>query len=93
MLYAHGGSFACRRCSGLAYASQKIGAGDRASSKTNRLRRRLGRPAFSLTGAASPWGMHWKTYRRLKAAHDAVMLVALNDMGRKLGIFIQLLVQ
>ena len=40
-----------------------------------------------------PKGMHWKTYQWLKAAHDAVMLVAMNDMGRKLGIFIQLLGQ
>lgn len=90
VLYAPGSRFACRRCSGLAYASQKVHASDRASSQVNRLRRQLGWQEGILNDmGGKPKGMHWSTYRRLKAAHDAVMLVALDELGRKLGLLDQ----
>ena len=85
VLYAPGSRFTCRRCSSLVYASQKTGAGDRASNKANRLRRQLGWQEGILNDmGGKPKGMHWSTYRRLKAAHDVVILVALNELGRKL---------
>ena len=45
VLYAPGRYFACRHCGGLGYATQKGDAGDRASTKANKLRKRLGWPA------------------------------------------------
>lgn len=87
VLYAPGGRFACRRCSCLAYASQKVHASDRASSQVNRLRRQLGWQEGILNDmGGKPKGMHWSTYRRLKEAHETVMLVALDELGRKLDI-------
>jgi hypothetical protein len=87
VLYAPGQYFACRQCGGLAYATQKKGAGDRASSKANKIRRRLGWPAGILNDAGGkPKGMHWATYRRLTAEHDALSQVCFEDIGRKLGI-------
>ena len=87
VLYAPGGYFECRQCGGLAYATQKEGVGDRATSKVNKVRKRLGWPlGISNDVGGKPKGMHWKTYWRLKGAHVALMQVSLDDMGRKLGI-------
>jgi hypothetical protein len=92
VLYAPGKYFACRQCGGLAYATQKKGVGDRASSKANKIRRRLGWPAGVLNDAAGkPKGMHWATYHRLAAEHDALSQVCFEDIGRKLGIVRRLL--
>ena len=85
VLYAAGSRFVCRRCNALAYASQKVQAGDRAFGQVNRLRRQLGWQEGILNDmGGKPKGMHWRTFRRLKAAHNAVMLVALDDLGHKL---------
>jgi hypothetical protein len=87
VLYAPGQYFACRQCGGLAYATQKKGVGDRASSKANKIRRRLGWSEGILNDAGSkPKGMHWSTYRRLTAEHAALSLVCFEDIERKLGI-------
>ena len=78
--------FACRQCGGLSYATQKEGAGDRASSRANKLRKRLGWEAGILNGdGGKPKGMHWTTYQRLKDHHDALVQVSFQDIGRKLG--------
>lgn len=87
VLYAPRQYFACRRCGGLGYATQRKGVGDRASSKANKIRRKLGWPAGILnTPGDRPKGMHWATYRRLTAEHDALLQVCFEDIGRKLGI-------
>ena len=87
MLYAPGRYFACRQCGGLGYATQKEGAGDRASTKANKLRKRLGWQAGILNGdGGKPKGMHRKTYQRHKGHYDALARVGLQDIGRKLGI-------
>lgn len=92
VLYAPGRYFACRRCGGLCYATQKEGAGDRASTKADKLRKRLGWPLGILNGdGGKPKGMHWKTYLRLKSEHDALVRFSLEDMGRKLGMLHELL--
>lgn len=92
VLYAPGRCFVCRQCGGLGYATQKEGAGDRASTKANKLRKRLGWQAGILNGNGSkPKGMHWRTYLRLKSHHDALVQVSLHDMGRKLGFLHKLL--
>jgi hypothetical protein len=86
VLYAPGRYFACRQCGGLGYATQKDGAGDRASTKADKLRKRLGWQAGILNGdGGKPKGMHWKTYLRLKDHHDALVQFSFQDIGRKLG--------
>jgi hypothetical protein len=88
VLCAPGRCFACRTCCGLAYATQKQGAGDRAASPTCASARAPG----ILNGDGDKLkGMHWKTYQRIKSHHDALAQVNLNDMGRKLGLFHELL--
>ena len=52
VLYAPGRNFACRQCGGLGYATQKEGAGDRASTKADKLRKRMGWEAGILNGGA-----------------------------------------
>lgn len=87
VLYAPGQYFACRQCGGLAYATQKKGVGDRASSKTNKFRRQLGCPVAILNDADGKLkGMHWATYHRPTAEHDALSQVCFEAIGRKLGI-------
>jgi hypothetical protein len=94
LLYAPGRYFACRQCGGLGYATQKDGVGDRASSKANKLRKRLGWQAGILNDTGGkPKGMHWKTYQRLKSHHDTLLQVSLQDMGRKLGVLNKMLAQ
>ena len=92
VLYAPGRYFVCRQCGCLGYATQKEGAGDRASTRADKLRKRMGWEAGILNGdGGKPKGMHWKTYQRHKAHHDALVQVSLHDMGRKLGFLHQLL--
>ena len=92
VLYAPSRYFACRRCGGLGYATQKEGAGDRTSTKADKLRKRMGWEAGIFNGDGSkPKGMHWTTYQRLKSLHDALVQVTLQDIGRKLGILDKLL--
>jgi len=92
VLYAPGRYFACRQCGGLGYATQKEGAGDRASTLADKLRKRMGWEAGILNGdGGKPKGMHWKTYHRLKSRHDALVQVSLLDIGRKFGFLHKLL--
>ena len=86
VLYAPGRYFACRQCGGLGYATQKEGVGDRAMTKADRLRKRLGWPAGIAHGdGGKPKGMHWETFWQLKSRHDALVQVSLYDISRKLG--------
>jgi hypothetical protein len=86
LLYAPGRYFACRQCSGLGYATQKESAGDRAATRADKLRKRLGWEAGILNGNGNkPKSMHWKTYLRLKGHHDALVQFCLRDFERKLG--------
>ena len=92
VLYTPGRYFACRQCGGLGYATQKEGAGDRASTKADKIRKRLGWEAGILNGnGGKPKGMHWTTYQRIKRHHDALVQVSFHDIGRKLGFLHRLL--
>jgi hypothetical protein len=76
----------------LPRATQKEGKGDRASTKADKLRKRLGWEAGILNrDGEKPKGMHLKTYQRLKNHHDALVQVSLHDIGRKLGFLQKLL--
>jgi hypothetical protein len=69
----YGGSvYACRHCHQLAYRSQRDSVGDRAVSRADKLRDRLGWEAGILNGdGGKPKGMHWRTFEQLQARHDA----------------------
>jgi hypothetical protein len=71
---------------------KKEGAGDRATTKADKIRKRLGWKACILNGnGGKPKGMHWKTYWRLKNHHNALVQVSFYDIGRKLGFLYKLL--
>ena len=92
VLYASGRNFECRQCGRLAYPTQKENVGDRASTKANKLRKRMGWQVGILHGVGNrPKGMHLKTYLRLRSHHDALVQIALHDIARKLGILDKLL--
>jgi len=72
LLYLAGKLFACRRCYGLAYASQRKALYFRDIDKAQKIRTRLGGSAvMSERFPDKPEGMHCQTYERLRRAHDA----------------------
>ena len=80
-----GNVFACRHCQKLAYKSQRVAPNDRATRRADKLRDRLGWQAGILNGAGGkPKGMHWRTFWRLQASHDAHVMQALAGMNAKL---------
>lgn len=87
LLYIGGaGIFACRHCYKLAYASQRERPDDRAARRADRIRDRLGWGAGILNGEGDKTkGMHWRTFERLVAQHDAHVEAALAGMVRRLG--------
>lgn len=79
--------YACRHCHKLAYQTQREQAHDRAGSRADTIRKRLGWDAGILNfPGGKPKGMHWRTFERLQAAHDADTNLALAGMAAKLGI-------
>ena len=79
--------YACRHCHKLAYSTQRQQADDRATGKADKIRNRLGWDAgiLNLPGG-KPKGMHWRTFARLQAAHNAHAEQAMAGMTAKLGI-------
>ena len=71
MLYLAGELFACRRCYGLAYASQQEALHHRGVGKAQKIRMRLGgSPNMFEEFPDKPKGMHRRTYDRLRRMHD-----------------------
>lgn len=83
----YGGSmFACRHCHNLAYRTQREQAHDRASSRADRTRKRLGwEPGILNGGGGKPKGMHWRTYERLQAELEAHVNRSLIGIATKIG--------
>jgi hypothetical protein len=83
-----GGSiFACRHCHKLVYTCQRETDDDRAARRADRIRNRLGWEAGILNGEGNkPKGMHWRTFVRLKAEHDAYVRASLDGMAKRLGL-------
>jgi len=72
LLYGAGEFFACRRCYGLAYASQQESPGLRKIRRSRNIRTRLGGSAnLCEPFPEKPKRMHWQTYHRLRRRHDA----------------------
>ena len=65
-------SFACRKCHGLAYASQLQSIQQRSYSQARKIRRSLGGSgSLDEPFPKKPSGMHQSTYERLIERHDA----------------------
>ncbi len=84
----YGGSFfACRDCHKLAYQCQRETDEDRAMRRAETIRRRLGWEAgIANPGGDKPKGMHWRTFERLKAEHDAFANASWMGMAARLGL-------
>ena len=87
LLYIGGsGIFACRHCYRLAYASQRETPDGRAMRRAGRIRDRLGwEPGIANPEGDKPKGMHWDTFERLKAEHDAFANASMAGIIRKFG--------
>lgn len=63
---------ACRRCLDLAYRCQREVAYNRALRRADKLRQRMGWvPGIAHGAGLKPKGMHWRTFDRLRALHEA----------------------
>ena len=79
--------FACRHCHELAYRCQRETADDRARRRLDKLRYRLGWEAGILNDpGGKPKGMHWRTFWRLRAGHDAQAAGALEGLAAKIRL-------
>ena len=88
VIYGAGRLFACRRCKGLAYASQSEASDDRAFRSADRIRKKLGWvPGIAHGQGPKPAGMHWLNFYRLCARHDSLVQVALAGTVKKLRLF------
>lgn len=86
-LFLGGSIFACRHCYRLAYACQRETADDRASRRADTIRDRLGWVPGILNGNGNkPKGMHWRTFQKLSAEHDAFVRESLVGMARRFGL-------
>ncbi len=86
ILYIHN-IFACRHCLQLAYSSQREPRDERASRRADKLREKLEWEPGILNGKGwKPKGMHWRTYERLTAEHDAFVAVSLAGIAHRLHV-------
>ena len=81
------GIFACRKCYGLAYESQRERDYDRAARRADKLRVRLRWEEGILNGDGSrPKGMHERRYLLLRHRHDRLKRIALHGIAARLGM-------
>ncbi len=82
-----GAIFACRHCHQLAYPSQRETDYDRAARRANKIRERLEweQGVLNPKGWKKPKGMHWRTFERLNAEHDAFVAESLAGINQRLG--------
>jgi hypothetical protein len=79
--------FACRHCHKLAYQCQRETDDDRAVRRANTIRARLGWQAGILNPSGiKPKGMHWRTFERLEAEHDAFANASWAGIAERLGL-------
>ncbi len=85
----YGGSiFGCRHCHQLAYPSQRETDYDRAARRADKIREQLGweQGILNPKGWEKPRGMHWRTFERLNAEHDAFVAESLAGITQHLGL-------
>lgn len=84
----YGGSvFACRHCHRLAYRCQREAEDDRATRRADTLRAKLKWEPGILNGEdGKPKGMHWRTFERLRAEHEAHVSQALFGIAKRFGL-------
>jgi hypothetical protein len=71
VLYGPGAYFACRRCYGLAYASQQEAIRERGFIRARKILIRLGaKPDLFNPFPEKPLRMHWRTYERLYGTYE-----------------------
>lgn len=81
LLYERSGSWACRHCHQLHYASQSERGHDRAIRQANKLRRRLGwQPGPALPPGDRPKGMHRRTFDHLVLRQQIYSEIALEHL-------------
>lgn len=86
ILYCRG-TFACRRCHRITYASSNEGDGDRAARRALRIRARLSWDATIMCShAPKPKWMRWRTYDRLLAEHEALLSRSLQTLAQQFGL-------
>lgn len=82
-----GAVFACRHCHKLAYKVQRETADDRAGRRAGKIRDRLGwEPGIIMPPGPKPKWMHWCTYWRLRAEHDAHVHRSLVGMAQRFNL-------
>jgi len=91
-LYSVGRYYVCRHCGNLAYSSQREDAGDRALSRAQAIRKRLGGSANMLElFPPKPKGMHWKTYIRLQRESVRLGNQSVMHMAERMGMIERML--
>lgn len=81
-LYVLGSELACRECLGLRYECQHETTRARAYRRVNAIRERLNwRPGIAHPNGPKPPKMHWSTFVRLVAAHDALAAYLLGNVN------------
>ncbi|MEP5232265.1 MAG: hypothetical protein ABJQ78_12595 [Alloalcanivorax sp.] len=79
--------FVCRHCLSLAYPSQRETDYDRAARRADRIRDKLDWEPGILNGnGLKPKDMHWRTFERLSAKHDAFVSRSLAGMAERFNI-------
>lgn len=87
MLYLGDRIFACRHCYRLSYASSREEAGDRASRRADKLRKRLGWEPGILNGeGCKPKWMRWRTFEQMSTRVEALTDVSMRAMLGKLEL-------
>jgi hypothetical protein len=80
-LYGASDLFACRHCYGLAFASQQESLRFRNINRSRKIRMRLGGVAdLGAPFPQKPRGMHWSTYRRIRARGEAADRIAFGQL-------------
>ena len=83
--------FACRKCHELVYRSQRETADNRALSRAQNIRMRLGGSENMLKSFPSkPKGMHWMTHLRLTDQYYAFSRISLLAMAKLIGMKIEI---